>query len=308
MNIIGRNIRRLRDEKQVTQEQFARELNISFQAVSKWENGINVPDTLILPDIAHYFGISIDDLYQNEINAYQNYATRLLAIYESSHNQDDFIRADAEYKRMFAEGHETYEDIQSYGVLYEYHMNYCMDKALEMYNRIIIENNEKKDKIYYEAKNQKSLLLSRIGRGDESIDDAKQLIEENSESLENYEYLIGAYYHGMKYELAYQKFQEAVMKFPSISASLYCQGGDICRSLKDYNEAFKYWDKAIETSNQYADARYSKAFCYQELKQYENEIIAWEEIIQWLKERGYIEQLKMPKKYLLIASKNSNKN
>ena len=42
-NILGENIARLRKEKGMTQEDLARELNISYQAVSKWENGVSFP-------------------------------------------------------------------------------------------------------------------------------------------------------------------------------------------------------------------------------------------------------------------------
>ena len=39
--ILGNTIARLRKERGMTQEQLANELNISYQAVSKWENGVS---------------------------------------------------------------------------------------------------------------------------------------------------------------------------------------------------------------------------------------------------------------------------
>jgi transcriptional regulator with XRE-family HTH domain len=49
MNLaIGKNIKKLREVRNVTQEQLASALNISFQAVSKWENDVAVPDTVIV--------------------------------------------------------------------------------------------------------------------------------------------------------------------------------------------------------------------------------------------------------------------
>ena len=60
---IARNISELRKQKGITQEQLAAALNISSQAVSKWETGISVPDTLTLPLIAEYFGVGIDSLF-----------------------------------------------------------------------------------------------------------------------------------------------------------------------------------------------------------------------------------------------------
>ena len=52
---IGSKIRELRKKKGVTQEQLANSLHISFQAVSKWENNIAMPDITLAPVIARPF-------------------------------------------------------------------------------------------------------------------------------------------------------------------------------------------------------------------------------------------------------------
>jgi transcriptional regulator with XRE-family HTH domain len=63
MNInIGENIKILRKRKNITQEELAEYLGISFQSVSKWERGEGFPDITMLPDLADFFNISIDDL------------------------------------------------------------------------------------------------------------------------------------------------------------------------------------------------------------------------------------------------------
>ena len=59
---LGRRIARLRLAKTVTQERLAKELNVSPQAVSKWENDINYPDISLLPDLARFLGVSVDEL------------------------------------------------------------------------------------------------------------------------------------------------------------------------------------------------------------------------------------------------------
>lgn len=60
----GKKLKELRLQKAVTQEQFAMQLNISPQAVSKWENNITLPDIQLLPEISVYFGVTIDDLFE----------------------------------------------------------------------------------------------------------------------------------------------------------------------------------------------------------------------------------------------------
>lgn len=59
---LGENIRTLRKAKGMTQEQLADALNISFQAVSKWENGICLPDLPMLPLLASIFATTTDKL------------------------------------------------------------------------------------------------------------------------------------------------------------------------------------------------------------------------------------------------------
>jgi len=60
--LIGENIKRIRRERDLTQEEVAAHLGISFQSISKWERGDGYPDITMLPALANYFGISVDDL------------------------------------------------------------------------------------------------------------------------------------------------------------------------------------------------------------------------------------------------------
>lgn len=60
---MGKEIRRLRNDRGLTQEGLAAALNVTAQTVSKWECGNSVPDVQMLPQIAVYFGISIDQLF-----------------------------------------------------------------------------------------------------------------------------------------------------------------------------------------------------------------------------------------------------
>ena len=61
-NALAGNIARYRKQLGLTQEALARQLNISFQAVSKWETAQTVPDTLLLPTLAQALQISVDTL------------------------------------------------------------------------------------------------------------------------------------------------------------------------------------------------------------------------------------------------------
>ena len=60
---IGNKIKELRKQRGLTQEQIADAIGVSFQAVSKWENNISLPDIALAPVLASYFGVSLDDLF-----------------------------------------------------------------------------------------------------------------------------------------------------------------------------------------------------------------------------------------------------
>jgi len=62
MVLLGGNLRRLRFEKGLTQEQLAEVFHVSAQAVSRWENDQAYPDVGMLPGLAMYFGVSVDEI------------------------------------------------------------------------------------------------------------------------------------------------------------------------------------------------------------------------------------------------------
>lgn len=59
---LGRRIARLRLEHGMTQERLARELGVTAQAVSKWENDLSAPDIMLLPELACTLGVTVDAL------------------------------------------------------------------------------------------------------------------------------------------------------------------------------------------------------------------------------------------------------
>lgn len=62
---IGDKIKKLRRKKKVTQEQLAKYLNVTPQAVSKWEKGLAYPEINLLVPIADYFSVTVDYLLRN---------------------------------------------------------------------------------------------------------------------------------------------------------------------------------------------------------------------------------------------------
>lgn len=61
-NTLGKRIATFRKEKNLKQDDLAQKLNISPQAISKWENDLTCPDISILPELSSILGVSIDEL------------------------------------------------------------------------------------------------------------------------------------------------------------------------------------------------------------------------------------------------------
>lgn len=59
---IGNKIKELRKKRSITQEQLGESIGVSFQAVSKWENGTALPDISLIPILAGFFCVTTDEL------------------------------------------------------------------------------------------------------------------------------------------------------------------------------------------------------------------------------------------------------
>ena len=59
---IGKKIKQIRIENKLTQKEFAEKYNVTYQAVSKWENGKNLPDITLLQQICNDYKISFSEL------------------------------------------------------------------------------------------------------------------------------------------------------------------------------------------------------------------------------------------------------
>ncbi len=92
---LSEKLKSLRKSKNVSQEKLAQYLNVSFQAVSKWENGGTYPDISLLPEIARYFGITVDELLQaeklDEEKLYREYEEKTAEMYRNGHSFSDLI-------------------------------------------------------------------------------------------------------------------------------------------------------------------------------------------------------------------------
>jgi Predicted transcriptional regulators len=88
MNLsIGEKIKSLRKQNDVTQEKLADYLNISYQAVSKWENGTTLPDISMVIRLANFFGVTTDELLEVDTQRKNQEIEEIEEEYESLGNK-----------------------------------------------------------------------------------------------------------------------------------------------------------------------------------------------------------------------------
>ena len=104
---IGQVIRRLRKERNFTQEELAEQLNISAQAVSKWENGTSLPDISQVVPLASVFGVTTDVLFDVEGTNAAEEAYRIVGEAEKIQQYGDLSTYLAAYDHLL-EGLQKY--------------------------------------------------------------------------------------------------------------------------------------------------------------------------------------------------------
>lgn len=127
----AKKCKELRIKKAATQEQMATALNLSSQAISKWENGITLPDITLLPEISVYFGVTIDELFdvtdEKHLDRIQN-----MVILQEIIDDNDF-----EYAKNFLLSHMDQQE----------NAEICLQLLPALYNRKADEYRKKAE--YY---------------------------------------------------------------------------------------------------------------------------------------------------------------
>lgn len=281
----SKNLRKLRLDKQMTQEQVADKLGVSAQSVSRWETGATFPDILLLPEIAKLYSVLVDDLYKEHAEGYENYAARLFAVYETTWKHEDFLAVAQEFERMEKAGTMTPNDYRSYALLHDYMASHCTKRALALYDKAMELSKESDTELYHRCKRQKITLRIQRGDGAACIHELKQDIAVSPRNAEEYISLVSAHFWMKEYETCYEEVKKAIAKFPQV-ALLYSWAGDACRELKKYDEAFFYWNKHLELDSKWLDSHYSMGFCYEEIGDYAKAYETWTTLSEILFQRG----------------------
>lgn len=286
-NILGNNLKRLRIEKNYTQEQASQLLNISPKSLSRWECGSTMPDVMLLPEIARLYCVTVDDLFREKSIAYENYASRLLAVYEATQDIQDFFNAEREFSSLIQSGNYSMNDLRSYAILYQYLMMNAKTKAFHLFQKGLDMGIDADPNTYHMIERQRMLMRSQIGENEKSIQEYTTKLANNPDDFYNHINLLVAYLFADDNQNALKVFLNAVKDFGN-QALLQTLGGDVYRNLKMYDQAFECWNKTITLDPEMVDALWSKAFCFEELGDFDSAYKVWKEIINWQETRGYV--------------------
>ena len=293
-NPLSANLRKLRLDRRLTQEQAAGHLGVSAQSISRWETGATLPDVLLLPQIARLYGVPVDDLFKPAPMGYSNNAQRLMAVYEQSHRPEDFLAASEEFEKLFRDDAATADDWRVCGVLHEYMVYHCIQKANACYAKSLDMTRSTDADMFHRTLRQSILLRCRIGQSAECIREQEAAVHEQPDTAAAHVNLAHALLYGGQPEQALQVCEAALPSFPE-EGLLHVYAGDACRELKRYEEAFPHWEAAVRLDDKFLDAMYSMAFCRGDMGQFDKAADIWEDIARRLTLRGLEIEARWPR-------------
>ena len=200
----GENIKRLRKEKELTQETLADFLGVSFQTISKWERGETYPDITMLHIISRFFNTTVDNLLGVNKSREEKQIKEYLRLYDEMKLKDltltfnKFLEAVKEFPNDFrilirymellyevkGFGQGKYKDIsKEIASIYEKIQNRCTDDNIRIRSKVImishlvtlyqcVPNEEGKYRVYKEYLNHAEEIVSTLP----SINDTKELM------------------------------------------------------------------------------------------------------------------------------------
>lgn len=286
MERLSENLKGLRVAKKLTQEQAAEALNVSAQTISRWECGITLPDVTKLPELAHFYGVTIDDLFAETAVGYENYAQRLAAIYEADRTTENFVRVEQEFRRMLSHEGGSLDDMRTFGIMYQFMMCSCRDNALYWFDRAIQESRGVDPEMYRRTRQQKLRLQMLLGKAEEMVEQQQKELEEFPEQADSWVLLVVADMYAQHYEEAYDLVQQAMERFPE-EWELTIHACNIARHLEKYPEAIRYADRAIAMRPAYVDGMYEKSWCYEKMGKHREAGRLCLEIAEALKRDGF---------------------
>lgn len=315
---IGKQIKTLRLAKEVKQEELAEYLGISAQAVSKWETGASVPDIALLPNLAVFFGVTIDELFrisdEEEFERLENMFWQ-----ERRIPQQTFERSERFLRDVLAQDPRNVRAYSCLAYLYNHRAKSDHETAAEYAKKVLELNPDEKSGwvAFLEANNGvcgdewydnhfevityfRDFLVKNPGnyRGlyaiienllaDKWYDEAVPYIEQlrNVAKNQQYEIYMGDVMLGRgELEKAVEYWNAAVEHYPE-RWQAYCDRADRFKKLGRYENALEDYEKCFEMQEppRLTDGLYSMAQLHERMGDYAAAIRDRQRILKCLRE------------------------
>lgn len=241
---IGKQIRALRMKKNVRQEELAEFLGISAQAVSKWETESSLPDVTLLPRIAVYFGVTIDELFRLSEEEQMERISNAIAT-EAVIDPPTFDHYLALLRRNIDEHRETLRSLVLLAELYN-HRAAADHRLAAAAARQALE-------IDPDSHGAWSALIEAYGGacGDEWMDNNSELIEFCKFFLSNHPDTYRALYAITENLLRDDRFDDAIPYIQHLgqlgnSGQRALYTGDVSFGKGDVQTAITHWNRAVD--------------------------------------------------------------
>ncbi len=173
---IAKTIKEIRTKNGLSQAEFANKYNVTYQAVSKWENAKSIPDISILREICNDYNIDINDLLENNVKKDNKYILIFLVLIvllslivyfgiKNIHKNDfEFKTISSNCNNFTVTGSMAYDHKKS--SIYISSINYCGGDDLDKYTDISCALYEANDKVITEISsysyNDKEITLEKF--------------------------------------------------------------------------------------------------------------------------------------------------
>ena len=188
---IGEFIKNIRVSNNLTQKEFADLFGVTYQAVSKWENGKNLPDINILRDICNKYSVSLDEVLGDKVNSKKKNIGLIIVllliflvgiisfVFILNNNDDDdffFKTLTSTCENFKVTGSMAYNDSKS--SIYISHVDYCGGDDDVLYNSLSC--------VFYEVDGDIKKEISRyVYAGDEGVT-LEKFLSDVSFNVDNY--------------------------------------------------------------------------------------------------------------------------
>lgn len=142
---IGKTIASNRKEKGLTQEDLAKHLGVSKPAVSKWESGQSYPDIILLPELASFFNITVDQLIGYEPQMSEEDIRKLYRRLSEAYAKEPFDKVYSECEEYIKKYFSCWKLLIQIGLLYINHASLAgsqeksvqiLERSLELFERV----------------------------------------------------------------------------------------------------------------------------------------------------------------------------